>query len=270
MEDYKISRYTTVHKTDYGLILFNTYSCGMIRINEGEAKSLYPINIEIVSSLAVKDHRYRKIFIENGFLVKKHIDEFALVKSNLYRIKYGVMSAGITINTGLACNCRCTYCYEGQEHSYNSMLSHEKANDIIAFIKKEFPPTTMLKLSFVGGEPLICFSHIKNIYYELKSIYNNVSLEITTNGLLITEDIAKFMKENLKYGVQISIDGLKHHHDKKRIDEKGGGTYDKIIENVKILQDVGVGVIIRTHIDQEFMDNVNLHEWIEVIKTEFD
>jgi len=270
MEKYKASKYNTVYKTSYGLILFNTFSCGLLKITDEEAKTLNLINeMEIVSLLAAKNPDYNKVLIDHGFLVKNDVDEFALVKSRLYRSKYGTTGAGITINTGLACNCRCTYCYEGQEHKATSLLNSEKADDIIIFIKDKFPRSTRINFSFLGGEPLLCFKEIKHIYYELKNVFEHLFLTITTNGVLINEDVAIFFKET-KASIQVSIDGLKHHHDKKRIDVKGGGTYDKIIKSVKILQNAGVPVSVRTHIDQEFMNNVNLQDWIEFIKTNFD
>ena len=269
MEGYKASKYNTVHKTTCGLALFNTYSCGLLKITDEEIKALSPLNTEVVSLLATKTPAYHKTLIDHGFLVKDGIDEFALAKSRLYRNKYGTTSAGITINTGLACNCRCTYCYEKLEHISASIMTHEKANDIIAFIKDKFTPNTRLNIVFLGGEPLLCFEEIKHIYYELKNIFEHLSLGVTTNGVLINEDIATFFKET-NTGIQVSIDGLKHNHDKKRIDAKGGGTYDKIIVGVKTLQNAGVHVNIRTHIDQEFMDNMDLQEWIESIKAHFD
>jgi len=269
MEGYKISKYTTVRKTDYGLILFNTFSCGLLKITDEEAKARNPLNAEIVPLLAAKNPGYNKALIDNGFFVKNDVDEYAIVKSHLYQRKYNTTVAGITINTGLVCNCRCVYCYEGQEHSSASVLTPEKADDIIAFIKDKFPPNTKLNLAFLGGEPLICFDEIKRIYYELKSVFEHISSSVITNGILINEDIALFLKET-KASIQVSIDGLKHHHDKKRIDASGSGTYDKVVAGVKILQGAGVSIGVRTHVDQEFMDNVNLHEWIESIKTNFD
>ncbi|MCL2228147.1 MAG: hypothetical protein FWB97_11100 [Oscillospiraceae bacterium] len=146
MEDYKPSVYTTVHKTDYGLTLFNTYSCGLLKITDKEAKRQIPTSTQIVPLLAAKESDYRQALIDHGFLVRTDVDEFALVKSRLYRSNYGTGSATITINTGLACNCRCTYCYEGEEHSARSVLTPEKASDIIAFIKSKFPPSTRLGL----------------------------------------------------------------------------------------------------------------------------
>ena len=270
MEGYKTSRYNTVHKTNHGLILFNTLSCGVLKVKDEDANKLHHTNSEIVPFLASKNQDYQKVLITHGFFVKNDIDEFALVKSRLNRSKYGTANVALTINTGLACNCRCTYCFEGQEHYEDSVLTSEKADDIVAFIKKEFPPSTKLNLSFVGGEPLLCFDHVKYILCELKNTFSDVQFHLITNGILINTDIAKFLKEAQATIVQVTIDGLKHHHNKKRRDVNGGGTYDMIVENTRILQNAGVRVVIRANIDQEFMDKVNIPEWIDTIKTNFD
>jgi len=270
MEGYKTSKYNTVYKTDYGLILFNTYSCGLLRITDEEIKTLnFSDEMDIVTLLASKNQDYNKILVDHSFLVKNDVDEFAIVKSRLNRNKYSTVCTAITINTGLACNCRCTYCYEGQEHDSKSVLTFEKACDIISFIKARFPPIIRLHLSFLGGEPLLCFREIKHIYYELKNVFEHLSLSVTTNGILINEIIGIFFKES-KANIQVSIDGIKHHHDKHRIDAKGAGTYDRVIAGIKILQDAGIPISVRTHINEEFMDNVFLNEWVESIKTNFD
>ncbi|MCL2228148.1 MAG: SPASM domain-containing protein [Oscillospiraceae bacterium] len=111
---------------------------------------------------------------------------------------------------------------------------------------------------------------MKHVYCELEKVFEHVTLELTTNGVLANEGVAKFLKEARTTNIQVSIDGLKPHHDKKRKDAKGNGTYDRIIANVKKLQSAGLYVIIRTHVDQEFMDNVNIQDWIESIKKDFD
>jgi len=270
MEDYKTSVYTTIQKTDYGMMLFNTFSCGLLKITNEEVMALKSHNMETISLLAEKYPHYRTVLINNGFLVRKNVDEFALVKSRLYKYKYNADNASITINTGLACNCRCVYCYEGQEHDNRSILTHEKASDSVVFIKKQYSATTRLHLAFLGGEPLICFEQIKHIYSELKNSFGHVSLQLTTNGVLVNDEVAKFLREIKDVNIQVSIDGLKHHHDSKRIGSDGEGTYDRIITNVKILQDESVPISIRVHIDQEFMNNVNIKKWTDTIKTDFD
>jgi uncharacterized protein len=270
MEKYKISYYTTINTTEYGLILFNTYSCGLIKIEEKEIKNLDSLSEEIVYKLAENNPTYRNILINNGFLIKNYINEFNLIKANYYLKKYQNTTATITINTGLICNCSCQYCYEGQIHSDTSFLTKEVAVDIVSFLKKQFSQYIKLNISFIGGEPLICLEQIKYIYFELKESFKNINLSILTNGLLLNKENALFLKKSINENIQISIDGTKQYHDKKRIAKNGISTYDILISNIKILQDLEIPINIRTHIDHEFIENININDWIESIKTNFD
>jgi len=270
VENYKVSYYTTITRTKYGLILFNTYSCGLIKIEEKDIENTTNLDERIIYSLAEKDINYKNTLIHNGFLVKSDIDEFALIKAKYYSGKYQSTTSNITINTGLICNCKCQYCYEGQIHSKISFLNEEVSRDIISFIEKNFSVNTKLNLLFIGGEPLLCINQIKYIYFNLKNKYAYVSFSIVTNGLLLNKENALFLKDVTYENIQISIDGPKYYHNKKRVDENGFGTYDNLISNVKILQSFEMPVSIRTHIDQEFMKEVDVISWVESLKKDFD
>ncbi|MEG0229779.1 MAG: thioether cross-link-forming SCIFF peptide maturase, partial [Oscillospiraceae bacterium] len=70
---------------------------------------------------------------------------------------------------------------------------------------------------------------------EQEKIYNkNFRFTLTTNGLLLNEEIIEYLNKEMS-NVVLSIDGRKEINDKvrKRID--GSGCYDKIIKNFKNL-----------------------------------
>lgn len=74
---------------------------------------------------------------------------------------------------------------------------------------------------------------------------------MTTNGYLLTEDIVRELEKlNFKY-IQITIDGPKDIHDNRRMLVSGKGTFDKIIENIKLFKDSSVVVSVRINIDKE-------------------
>ncbi len=52
----------------------------------------------------------------------------------------------------------------------------------------------------------------------------------------------------------ITIDGTKDVHDSRRMYKNGGGTFDKIVNSLKILNDRGIRVTIRANIDKENYD----------------
>ncbi|MGN1326575.1 MAG: hypothetical protein ACI4VQ_00590 [Clostridia bacterium] len=62
-----------------------------------------------------------------------------------------------------------------------------------------------MSVNFFGGEPLLCFdSLIKPLVEKYKDI---VSFGITTNGVLLDEDIVDFFYEN-NIQLLLSFDGI--------------------------------------------------------------
>lgn len=113
------------------------------------------------------------------------------------------------------CNLECLYCFS--YNNSNSALKVQSNNfeefynitmrDIEDFLLWN-PDYTKIKFEFFGGEPLIEFELIKR--FIIKAEENRkieVSYEIPTNGILLTNDMIDFLSN---YPVQISIsyDGL--------------------------------------------------------------
>ncbi len=71
---------------------------------------------------------------------------------------------------------------------------------------------------------------------ERQTWFNNHEIRITTNGLLYsTPSVQEFIKKYHKHThISISIDGNKIKNDTNRVFPNGDGSYDKIIENVKL------------------------------------
>jgi uncharacterized protein len=63
--------------------------------------------------------------------------------------------------------------------------------------------------------------------------------DLQTNGLLLDEDWARFLKEH-RFLVGLSIDGPREVHDRYRITRQGGPTFDRVFAAAKLLQRFGV------------------------------
>lgn len=125
-----------------------------------------------------------------------------------------------------------------------------------------------------GGEPLMAGidyinSFINNAKYilepEIKAIFS-----IQTNGILINDEWCAFIKEN-KIGLGISIDGIKSINDKYRIDHRGRGTYDKVIESIKLLQKnkIGFGVLSVINLEADPIETYNHFKELGVESVDF-
>jgi radical SAM protein with 4Fe4S-binding SPASM domain len=112
-------------------------------------------------------------------------------------------------------------------------------------------------LSLAGGEPLLG-QHIWDTLEYAKGKFKR--LVLSTNGTLITSDIAKKLAKHLT-NVQVSVDGPdSESHDYVR----GVGNFDKTMKAIHFLKDVGLLVDIRMTIYKETMSRI--HEFIDLTK----
>jgi len=195
--------------------------------------------------------------IEKGFLVEKELDEVELVKELSFKIDNDETQFELHINPTMNCNFKCWYCYE--THIKDSKMDEHTITNTQRFIENVFNGKKELQkfhLSWFGGEPLLYFHKVMvpilKSTYELakeKGIYFNSGM--TTNGLLITEDVISQCKAFGLDFFQITLDGNKERHDKVRFISEGRGSYDKIVANIFELAKHKFNVVVRVNIDAD-------------------
>jgi len=132
------------------------------------------------------------------------------------------------------CNLACKYCFaeEGEYHKERGLMSSEVGKKAIDFLIENSGSRKNLEIDFFGGEPLMNFDVVKEVVYYAKSKEEehdkNFRFTITTNGVLLNDEIIEFINEHM-YNVVISIDGRKEVHDKMRVASNGKGSYDLIL-----------------------------------------
>ncbi len=176
----------------------------------------------------------------------------------------------LCLNVTYDCNLRCKYCYYNDGNPFHGSkihMSENVAKKAVDFLIKESEDKKNLLIDFFGGEPLLKFDLIKTVvkYAKVKAQQANkrVAFGITTNGTLLTKNVAKYLAEN-KIGVQISIDGNRVMHNRARVFRNGKGSYDRVILNARNLIPKGspFARITVTHQDLQFMKAVKhlLHQ----------
>jgi uncharacterized protein len=105
---------------------------------------------------------------------------------------------------------------------------------------------------------------LERLYPELR-----VGSDITTNGYLLSESVARRLLDHGVRDYQISLDGPKRHHDRKRVRPGGASTFDRIWGNLVGLKRLGDSfrVTIRLHVDRESADSIPA--FLEEIAREF-
>ncbi len=128
------------------------------------------------------------------------------------------------------CNLKCLHCY--QEKHQPVQLKYEQLINIYRQYKELLKKLKMKgHINITGGEPL-CNPYLFKILDLIKKDSDLISFSILTNGTLITEEIAKKIKEYNPYYVQVSLEGGKKINDYIR----GNGTYKRIAQGIMNLR----------------------------------
>ena len=157
------------------------------------------------------------------------------------KLKQSVLKA-ICLHVAHGCNMDCEYCFAGKgDYSGKSgIMDLETGKRALDFLVENSGSRRNLEVDFFGGEPLINWDVCKELVAygrELEKKHDKkFNFTITTNGVLIDEDVIEFSNREMN-NVVLSLDGRKGTHDRMRHSKSGEGTYDRIINNFKALVD---------------------------------
>jgi len=153
--------------------------------------------------------------------------------------------ATFMVNVSQRCNLTCPYCYVNKGHfDYAEVpipkMPLARAENVVDHIYQNFPDLGIYGYHFYGGEPLLNFKAIKAIVEtaELKADATDTETDyhITTNGTLLTPEIADFMDKH-RFTVYYSIDTDAETHDELRKYINGKGSFDDVARNIELLRD---------------------------------
>ena len=171
-----------------------------------------------------------------------------------------------TILPTLACNARCTYCYE--EGYAVSTMSQETAERLVDYIC-ETRQDDEIKLSWFGGEPLVCAKTISYICSSLKKRGVPFRSQVISNGSLFTPELISEAKEvwNLKF-IQVSLDGDRRDYtERKRYIDPERFTYDLVMRNIRLLAEADIRVNLRVNYDR--INLARMRPFLNEMKAEF-
>jgi 12,18-didecarboxysiroheme deacetylase len=145
-------------------------------------------------------------------------------------------------NATRRCNLRCVHCYsESRNREYDGEMDTAEAKSFIDGCADFGVPV----LLFSGGEPLMRVDLFELVAHARAK---GIRAVISTNGVLITPDVASKLREaGLSY-VGVSIDGLKERHDRFR---GVSGAFESSIAGIRACRDAGVKVGLRFTITKD-------------------
>lgn len=174
--------------------------------------------------------------IKDGRLFAK--DTFEAEAVNFKR-RQGVVKA-ICLHVAHDCNLACKYCFagKGEYDGPKGLMSFETGKCALDFLIEQSGTRRNLEVDFFGGEPLLNWEVCKKLVAygrEQEKKYNkNFRFTLTTNGLLINDDVIDFCNREMA-NVVLSLDGRKITNDTMRVSANGTGSYDLIIDKFKKL-----------------------------------
>lgn len=182
------------------------------------------------------------------------------------KLKEKSVIKALCLHVAHTCNLACEYCFakQGTYHGEDSLMTYEVGVNAIDFLIKNSGHRRNLEVDFFGGEPLLNWQLVKDIVLYARSIEKqydkNFRFTLTTNGILIDDDVIDFVNKEM-HNVVLSLDGRKEVHDKFRVNINGDGSYEKIIPKFKKLIDKRgqQGYYIRgtfTHHNLDFLEDI--------------
>ncbi len=157
------------------------------------------------------------------------LDQLAAYRQKLYREP---VLRQLFLELTLRCNARCFHC--GSSCTPESMdgLPLPKLLEILEEVRENFD-LQKLQLCVTGGEPLL-----RKDFFELMGSARQMGYHwgMTSNGTLITKEVARKLKETQMGTISISVDGLEETHDALR---GMPGGYRRTMEGINNLLEVG-------------------------------
>lgn len=146
----------------------------------------------------------------------------------------------LCLHVAHTCNLNCSYCFasQGKYQGERALMSFEVGKQAFDFLIANSGTRKNLEVDFFGGEPLMNWDVVKQLVAYARSIEKehnkNFRFTLTTNGLLIDDEIIDFLNKEMS-NVVLSLDGRKEVHDHFRKNYAGKGSYEDIVPKFKRL-----------------------------------
>ena len=222
---YRSSRYNFFVPIGQDSVLYNACSGASVRVAGRDACNLARLLCgppRSISAGAIP----RVLFVtlrRGGFLVEQTFDELGAIRERYWSAR-GRTPMVLTLTTTQDCNLGCYYCYEARSRD---ALAESDVPTVVGWTRQRLAASgkDSLHVDWYGGEPLLNIDFIDAASRALQALCEEVgvsySASVISNGTCWPDDVAGFVRRHRIRQSQISFDGLKANHDKRRRYRRG-------------------------------------------------
>jgi uncharacterized protein len=246
---YKTSKWTVIKRKGKKIRIFHSILGNLTNINEDTLKIIMFLkkphteeDIIAKFNLDAKDKNALNELKKRHFIVDSSLNEDFSNKAFLKECSH-FNEATLRFYLTERCNFSCGYCFEGEDRKVHGKILDLKTaqNGVDAFVefyKNLSDKPEVIKVYFFGGEPLLNWDIVPKIVDDvnkkIKTMGPKVIIGITTNAVLLTEKIAKYLYDN-RIIVYVSLDGVGKDHDIMRKYTDDRGTFKDVERGIKNL-----------------------------------
>ncbi len=256
----KLSLFNIHTKSHDGMILIrNTRTGGVVCLSNRAYEIFARGDFTLVTSSLLLQ------LLNTGIVVEDSVNEFALWNEQLMqtRNKRAELFTLHFIPT-IRCQLKCGYCFENGIERGKSMKNKvfDEGLSWISVYLNHFSELKRFKLTFFGGEPLLHKELVLRASKAYREVVVNQGLdfwvELITNGELLDIDFADKLSQHNWARVQITLDGERDMHNRRRPSKNGRDVFTLTTANVRNLlrSHIISYVDIRLSFDNENADSV--------------
>ena len=259
--------HTKLNLSNGEAVIYSPYGFGKAFVLTGVALQVYELlaDNKTVEEVLLSDSSSEwaeTVQAITGFLMDEGLFKTKTQKPSV-RHK-GARSIALWIHVTDTCNLRCDYCYV---HKGKRRLTKGACDALVQALKADVTENQIKKveLKLAGGEPLLDTEIItylmRQARSELTPLGVKIHLSIITNGTLVNEEKAKFLKDK-GFTVMVSLDGLGYFNDARKYAD-GRTSVQHVLAGIECLLATGVKPTILTTVSDANIDGLwDLMEYV--------
>ena len=263
----QLSKYDVIRPLEDGdhFLLMNGLYGALDVVDKKEGEALLSGDIDAIPG------QERERLLARGHLCDSHETqkEDLAILAWMFRKIISENDAVIYLMPTYNCNFRCPYCFESHrlakgEEWLKKTMSRELVDAVFEALEKEKGRGIRLeRMRIYGGEPLLPENKEIIRYISKKSVEAGLPLDVTTNGYNLDQFIDILTEYHYSL-IFTTLDGTREDNDKRRVHIGGGGSYEKILDNVGLALAKGLRVSVRINVGPGNIHRVQ--DLVEVFK----